>query len=132
MDENIKNEGGQTTNSNGWTKLLYLGITVIVIVNCIGMFKGCSSEDPSDGYKPNTWYVYSEVENLQYKNCVIYNALVLSDGSISVTYYPVCKSCGNMPGVTNWNNVSRSYPIDKGYHCDSCGVQTIASLRFVG
>ncbi len=110
---------------------IWIIAAIVILANIIGMLGSCSDDSGSSGFKANTWYRYSELESLQYKNCVIYNAMFTGGGKrITVTYYPICSSCGHIEDFFDITTFDAGEPAIKGHYCSECIKQTAVSFKF--
>ncbi len=116
----------------GTITAIWILAAIIIIVNIIGMLGSCSDGAGAGGYKANTWYVYSQLDSLQYKNCKIYSATFTGGGkNIWVTYYPICSSCGHTETDFSMATVTSNEPLLKGDYCSECMSQTAVAFKIV-
>lgn len=116
----------------GTITAMWILAAVIIIANIMGMLHSCSGNSQSGKFVSNTWYEYSGLDCLQYKNCRVANAIATSGGkNVMVKYYPVCSHCGNVEKEFSLTSVSTNEPLTKFEYCSECMSQTAVSFRVV-
>lgn len=109
-----------------------ISIPVIAVILLLTVLKNCGNSmisESSGGIRANSWYTYKELDILKVQNCLVHNAGLFSNNVVSVSYYPVCRSCHTVSQSLEISSASPNYPKTKSYKCDKCGALTTVKLK---
>ncbi|GEM_PF-3900286 len=109
-----------------------ISIPVIAVILLLAVLKNCGNStisESSGGIRANSWYTYKELDILKVQNCLVHNAGLFSNNVVSVSYYPVCRSCHTVSQSLEISSASPNYPKTKSYYCDECGANTTVKLK---
>ncbi len=109
-----------------------ISIPVIAVILLLAVLKNCGNStisESSGGIRANSWYTYKELDILKVQNCLVHNAGLFSNNVVSVSYYPVCRSCHTVSQSLEISSASPNYPKTKSYKCDKCGALTTVKLK---
>lgn len=109
-----------------------ISIPVIAVILLLVILKNCGSSalsDSSGGITANSWYTYTDLNILKVQNCLVSSAGLFSHNVVSVSYYPVCRSCHTVSQSLEISSASPNYPKTKSYYCDECGANTTVKLK---
>lgn len=114
--------------------ILLLALAVMFTFSSCGLLIGGVDDTEMDGYysdgsiAADTWYTSSQINSLNFQNCVIYNAVASGDKAI-VSYYPVCRKCHTQATKVELSAPEFNYDINENYTCPECFTVTTVRLK---